>query len=180
MATKLQNLRLIQTKQFLREEECFMESNLKKVRTLRIAQLNKAMFDTKPSSWHITHEAHHISTLGCYVCSLCSHHYLCLFVATYMAWISLNYSFLTFQSGPHSTASCQSVLVTCPPLWVSLRPGPLSLSRHWPLLSSLYSLSRTDCSADCSAGLAWLSLASHDPVRTRWALSTHSPLPPSS
>ena len=103
MATKLQNFSLIRTK-------TISQSNLKKIRTLRIAQLNKAKFDTMQSfilTHHtLTHEQRSSSYL--YMGMLCLFFVqssLSLFVATWPGFLYNN--FLTFQSGPHSTASCQ-------------------------------------------------------------------------
>ena len=82
-----------------------------------------------------------------------------MFVATYMAWISLHYSFLTFPSGPHSTASCRVSAGNLSSI-VSQLEARTSLSVSVsPLAAAVLSLlSVPHCSADYSAGLA-LSLS---------------------
>ena len=103
---------------------------------------------------------------------------LSLFVAT---WPDFLYNFLTFQSGPHCTAqlgvSVGNLSSIVSQLEASLTWAPLS-----PLAVSVLSqLSVPALTADCCSPLAcpdyWLSLASHDPVRTRWAEHTHTPPP---
>ena len=105
---------------------------------------------------------------------------LSLFVAT---WPDFLYNFLTFQSGPHCTAQL-SVSVGNLSSIVSQLEASLTWARA-PLsplaVSVLSQLSVPALTADCCSPLAcpdyWLSLASHDPVRTRWAEHTHTPPP---
>ena len=132
----------------------------------------------KPSSSH----THTRSSSYLYMGMLCLFFVqssLSLFVCCYIHGLDFS-TIVSSHSKVGLTAQLRvmSVLVTCPPLWVSLRPGPLSLSVS-PLAAAVLSLLSVPHWL-LTALLAWLSLslASHDPVRTRWALNTHSPLPP--